>query len=82
MQETCFSMSNSEKFFTPRRNENTLESLEYAQCLTQYLGNSRSLTKITIPDLKNVLSSIQTVMFGQVLPLTSATKSFCTGELL
>ena len=79
-RNTCLSMSNSEKFFKLRRNGKTLESLEYAQCLTQYLDNSRSLTKLTIPDLKNVLGRIQTVMFGKVLPLTSTTQSFCTGE--
>ena len=79
-RNTSLSMSDSEKFFKLRRNGKTLESLEYAQCLTQYLDNSRSLTKLTIPDLKNVLGSIQTVMFGQVLPLTSTTQSFCAGE--
>ena len=73
-RNTSLSMSDSEKFFKLRRNGKTLESLEYAQCLTQYLDNSRSLSKLTIPDLKNVLGSIQTVMFGQVLPLTSITQ--------
>ena len=79
-RNTCLSMSNSNKFFKLRRIGKTLESLEYAQCLTQYLDNSRNLTKLTIPDLKNVLGRIQTVMFGKVLPLTSTTQSFCTGE--
>ena len=48
--------------------------------LKRYFNNSWSLTKLTMPDLKNVLDGIQSVMFGLSLPKTNAVKSFFFAE--
>ena len=50
--------------------------VESASRLKRYFNNSWSLTKLTMPDLKNVLDGIQSVMFGLSLPKTNAVKSF------
>ena len=63
-RNTCLSMANSSKFFKLKRDGKNLATEEYAYCLMSYFDNSRSLTKLTIPDLKNVLGSISSVVFG------------------
>ena len=69
-------MSNGEKFFKLGKNGKDLESAEYSSCLKRYFNYSWSLIKLTIPDLKNILDGIQSVMFGLSLPTTNAFESF------
>ena len=71
-------MSNGDKFVKLGWNGKNVESWEYASWawLKRYFNNSCSLTKLTMPDLKNVLDGIQSVMFGLSLPKTNAVKSF------
>ena len=71
-------MSNGEKFFKLGWNGKNVESGEYASWawLKRYFDTSWSLTKLTMPDLKNVLDGIQSVMFGLSLPKTNAVKYF------
>lgn len=40
-------------------------SKEYAACLILYFDNSRSLGKLTLSDLKNVIGGMHFVVFGQ-----------------
>ena len=80
-RNTCLSMSNPTKFFKLKRNGENLASEDYASFLITYFENSRSLTKLTIPDLKNVLGSMNSLMLGQPQPSSSASiETFSSGE--
>lgn len=67
-RNTCLSMSNPSKFFRLRKENKNLESEEYAASLISYFDNSRSLSKLTITDLKNVIGSMHSVLFGPAPP--------------
>ena len=70
-RNTCLSMSNPAKFFKLKQNAKNLESQDYATCLIAYFDTSTSLGKLTLPDLQNVLGSIQSLMFGPVISSNS-----------
>jgi len=71
-RNTCLSMANPSKFFKLRKDNQNLLSEEYAACLISYFDNSRSLGKLTLSDLKNVIGGIHSVVFGQPAPPSSA----------
>ena len=53
--EVKYAKANPSKFIKLKRNGKNFASEEYASCLKQYFDTSRNMTKLTMPDLHNVL---------------------------
>ena len=81
VQNTCISIANPEKFFQLRKNGKNLSSEDYGACLITYFEGSCTITKLTLPDLQNVLEGIKTTMFGPSAANTSnSSDEFFSGE--
>ena len=66
-------------FLSLNKMEKNLKSEEYAACLISYFDDSKSLSKVTLPDLNNVLGGMQRLMFGS-MPISRHTVLLKTGD--
>ena len=63
-RNTCFSIANPEKLFKLKRDGKNLSSEDYGACLITYFEGTTNISKLTLPDLQNALTSIKATMFG------------------
>lgn len=57
-KQTCLSISNHAKYFRLRRDGKNLDTGDYPKCLKDYLSTSKSVGKLIIPYLRNVLGGL------------------------
>ena len=69
-RSTCSSIQNPASFFELKKKGKFLDSEDYAACLQAFFDSSNSLTKLTMPDLQNVLLGLHSSTFVQ--PSTSS----------